>query len=105
MYDPRIFKQLSNQAFFAVLNSLDYLTTHILITTDGQELMPVGASVIENYGMPGLFLFKTSLTLVIICIGKLARFKDTLWDLLNGALTAVVVWNSLGIFLSMFFPV
>lgn len=67
--------------------------------------MPVGNAIIENYGLTGLLAFKLSLTFLVILLGKVFRFKDSLWELLNGFLTAVVVWNSTGIFLSMFFPV
>lgn len=105
MYETGLHRQISHQAFFVILNLLDYLTTHTLISTDGQELMPVGNAIIENYGLTGLLAFKLSLTFLVILLGKVFRFKDSLWELLNGFLTAVVVWNSTGIFLSMFFPV
>jgi hypothetical protein len=105
MYETGLHRQISHQAFFVILNLLDYLTTHTLISTDGQELMPVGSAVIENYGLIGLLVFKLSLTSLVILLGKTFSFKDSLWELLNGFLTAVVVWNSTGIFLSMFFPV
>ena len=92
---------LSQANFFIVLNLLDYLTTHLLISMDGEELMPLGASVISDYGMPGLLFYKLSVTLAVLIIAKRFRFKDSLWNLLNGAFTGVILWNNLGVFLSL----
>jgi hypothetical protein len=102
MHDSRIHRPISNASLFVVLNLLDYTTTHILISTDGEELMPLGIHVIENYGFPGLLAYKLALTAVVIGVSKLANFRDSLWNLLNGAFTGVVLWNTLGAFLSMF---
>ena len=94
---------LSHAAFFLTLNLLDYLTTHTLISMDGEELMPLGYNVIEAYGMPGLLAYKLFITFVILAISIRFKFQDSLWGLLNGAFTGVVLWNNLGIFSSLFF--
>ena len=96
---------MSHENFFVILNLLDYLTTHILIAGDGEELMPAGFYVIENYGMPGLLTYKLLVTFAVLGVGRLFRFSSSLWSLLNGAFTGVILWNTLGIVLSLFFPV
>jgi len=94
---------ISQGNFFIVLNLIDYLTTHILISMDGEELMPVGFHVIESSGMPGLLFYKLSITFAVLIVSNIFKFKDSLWNLLNGAFTGVILWNSLGVFLSLFF--
>lgn len=94
---------ISHGNFFIILNLIDYLTTHILISMDGEELMPVGFHVIETYGMPGLLFYKLSITFAVLIASKVFNFSDSLWNLLNGAFTGVILWNSLGVFLSLFF--
>ena len=96
---------ISHGNFFVILNLIDYLTTHILISMDGEELMPAGFYVIETYGLPGLLAYKLLLTFGVLGIGRLLKFSDSLWNLLNGAFTGVILWNTLGIVLSLFFPV
>ncbi len=96
-------KGISHGNFFIILNLIDYITTHILISMDGEELMPLGFHVIENYGMPGLLFYKLSLTFCVLAIAKAFKFTDSLWSLLNGAFTGVILWNTLGIVLGLFF--
>ena len=93
---------ISHGNLFVILNLIDYLTTHILISMDGEELMPVGFHVIEAYGMPGLLTYKLLITFAVLGVGKLFKFSDSLWNLLNGAFTGVILWNTLGIVLSLF---
>lgn len=95
-------RKLSNGDLFAVLNLLDYSTTYLLITTGGEELMPLGASVIEDYGILGLLFYKLIVTLAVIFCSK-RLFTESLWSLLNGAFAGVVIWNNIGLFLSVFF--
>ena len=95
--------QLSHGNFFIILNLLDYLTTHVLISLDGQELMPFGAQVIQDYGMPGLLSYKLSLTFLILILGIRLKFSNSLWSVLNGVFTGIVTWNNLGVFLSLLF--
>ena len=90
---------MSHESFFVILNLLDYLTTHILITGDGEELMPAGAWVIAEAGMPGLLLFKLGLTAALLTIFRRFKPSDSMWSLLNGALTGVILWNTLGVLL------
>ena len=92
---------ISHGNFFIILNLIDYLTTHILISMDGEELMPVGFHVIEAYGMPGLLAYKLLVTFFVLGVGKVFKFSDSLWGLLNGAFTGVILWNNLGVFLSL----
>ena len=96
-------KRLANAGFFLFLNILDYLTTHSLITSGGVEVMPLGAAVIRDYGLTGLFIYKVTLPIVLFFFTIRFRFSQTFWDLLNGAFVGIVTWNSLGIFLSIFF--
>ena len=105
MYKTGVIKKqgISHDNFFIILNLIDYLTTHILISMDGEELMPVGFHVIETYGMPGLLFYKLALTFFVLWVARVFKFPDSLWNLLNGAFTGVILWNSLGVFLSIFF--
>ena len=96
-------KNLANAGFFLFLNILDYLTTHSLITSGGVEIMPVGAAVIRDYGLHGLFIYKVSLPVFLLAVSSRIKFSETFWNLLNGAFVGIVTWNSLGIFLSIFF--
>ena len=96
-------KSLANAGFFLFLNILDYLTTHSLIMSGGVEVMPIGAVVIRDYGVAGLFIYKVTLPVVLFFFTIRFRFSQTFWDLLNGAFAGIVAWNSLGIFLSIFF--
>ena len=95
--------KLGHGNFFIVLNLLDYLTTHVLISLDGQELMPFGAQVIQDYGMLGLLFYKLSLTFLILFLGIRLKFSRSLWSVLNGVFTGIVTWNNLGIVLGLFF--
>ena len=96
-------KSLTNAGFFLFLNILDYLTTHSLITSGGVDVMPLGAAIIRDYGLIGLFVYKITLPVVLFFFDIKFRFSQTFWDLLNGAFVGIVTWNSLGIFLSIFF--
>lgn len=94
---------LSHQAFFVLLNLLDYLLTHSLISTGGEELMPLGAHMIEAYGMYGLFLYKVVVTSFVVFTLRLLDCRESLWSLLNGTFTGIVIWNTTGIVLDLFF--
>ncbi len=85
-----------------VLNLIDYCVTNILITTGGEELMPLAASIIEDYGMSGLLFYKLTLTFFVI-IASRKFFRDPVWDLLNGVFTGIVLWNTFGIVLGLLF--
>ena len=95
---------LSHQAFFVVLNLLDYLSTHSLMSTGGEELMPLGKLMIDFAGMPGLFLYKIAVTALVLLTLDFLKFKDTFWRLLNGVFTGIILWNTLGIAASCFYP-
>ena len=90
------------EAFFVVLNLIDYCTTNLLLSLGGQEVMPVSDYVIQNHGMLGLFVFKLAVTVFVIYGTRIFSMDDRLWGLLNGAFTAVVLWNNAGIILSAF---
>ena len=90
------------EAFFVILNLIDYCTTNLLLSLGGQEVMPVSDYVIQDYGMLGLFVFKLAVTVFVIYGTRIFSMDDRLWGLLNGAFTAVVLWNNTGIILSAF---
>jgi|SaaInlV_120m_DNA_3_1039746.scaffolds.fasta_scaffold18646_2 hypothetical protein len=96
-------RSLSHQAFFAVLNLLDYFLTHSLISAGGEELMPLGAHMIEDYGMYGLFIYKVVVTCVVLLILNSLNCKENFWKLLNGAFTGIILWNNVGIVLGLLF--
>ena len=106
MYKAGVHKHFTMKAsgFFVVLNLLDYLTTHILLSLDGQEVMPMGDWVIRNYDMLGLYAYKLVVTAAVLVLASVLKFKDSLWSLLNGTFAGIVLWNTLGIVLSLFFP-
>ena len=101
--DDKFRRDLAHGGFFLFLNILDYLTTHLLITTGGMEIMPLGASVIESHGLAGLFTYKMGLTALVLIATLKFKFSETFWNLLNGVFTGIVTWNSMGSFLSIFF--
>lgn len=101
--DNKSRRDLAHGSFFLFLNILDYLTTHLLIITGGMEVMPLGASVIETHGLAGLFVYKMGLTSLVLIATLRFKFSETFWNLLNGAFTGIVMWNSMGSFLSIFF--
>ena len=104
MFEAGVRKQLrlSSPALFATLNLLDYITTHILLSLDGQEVMPMGDWVIRNYDMLGLYAYKLITTAAVLVIANAAKFREQLWNLLNGAFTGIVLWNTAGIVFSLF---
>lgn len=85
-----------------VLNLIDYCTTNLLITTGGEELMPLAASIISNQGMGGLLVYKLVLTFLVILASK-KFFTASIWSLLNGAFTGVVLWNTMGLAANCFY--
>ena len=93
--------RIGYDVFFVILNLIDYITTHTLISMDGEELMPLGFHVIQSYGMVGLLLYKLTITLCVLGLSRTIRFSSSAWDLLNGAFTAIVLWNTLGIALGL----
>ena len=96
-------ESLASAGFFLFLNVLDYLTTHSLILSGGIEVMPVGASVIRDYGLSGLLIYKVTVPALLLITAFKFKFSETFWSLLNGTFVGIVTWNSLGIFLSIFF--
>ena len=93
---------LSHQAFFVLLNLLDYFLTHSLISTGGEELMPLGAHMIEAHGMFGLFMYKVVVTSAVVLTLNFLSCRENFWRLLNGTFTGVVLWNTTGIVLGLF---
>jgi len=98
MLKARISKnaRLSSGDLFVVLNLIDYCTTNLLITTGGEELMPLAASIISEQGMTGLLLYKLSLTFFVVITSK-KLFTKSAWSLLNGAFSGIVLWNTIGL--------
>ncbi len=91
------------EQLFVLLNLMDFCTTNLLLSLDGEEVMPISATVIEALGMPGLFSYKVITSLAVIYALRLFKAKDSLWDLLNGAFTGVIIWNNVGVFLTALF--
>ena len=85
-----------------MLNIIDFCTTKTLLSMGGEELMPLGLEVIETYGMPGLLLYKLVLSVSVIYALRLFKVRERVWGLLNGSFAGIVLWNNLGIFLSIF---
>lgn len=95
-------RDLASAGFFIFLNILDYLTTHLLVSTGGLEIMPIGAAIIRDYGLPGLLVYKSGIPVLLVVASLRVNFSRTFWNLLNGAFTGIVIWNSLGAFSSIF---
>tara|TARA_A200000159_G_scaffold78844_1_gene73069 strand:- start:345 stop:632 length:288 start_codon:yes stop_codon:yes gene_type:complete len=90
------------EQLFIMLNIIDFCTTSTLLSMGGEELMPLGLEVIKTYGMLGLLLYKLVVSLSVIYVLRFLNPRERVWDLLNGAFTGIVLWNNLGIFLSIF---
>ncbi len=90
------------EQLFVMLNIIDFCTTKTLLSMGGEELMPLGLKVIESHGMPGLLLYKLIVSFSVIYFLRFLKLRNKFWDLLNGAFTGVVLWNTMGIFLSLF---
>ncbi len=89
-------KKQENLAIFIALNLADFCTTACIIAEGGIEVMPVAANFIEWRGISGLFFHKL---FVASALGWLCRgFSQRLWDLLNGAFSVIVAWNSIQLF-------
>jgi hypothetical protein len=88
---------------FAVLNLLDWVTTHYGLTQLGmRELNPIARRIFEKFGTVGLFTWKQ------VGVGFIAfttyitmgvDAESALW-LYNAVFALVVAWNSIQIFLA-----
>jgi len=88
---------------FAVLNLLDWITTHYGLTKLGMtELNPIARRIFERWGTVGLFTWKQ------VGVGFIAfttyitmgvDAESALW-LYNAVFAFVVLWNSFQIFLA-----
>jgi hypothetical protein len=86
---------------FALLNLLDWITTHYGLTRLNMiELNPLARKIYERFGTVGLFSWKQVGVGVIVFIAYLttgADFESALW-LYNALFAFVVLWNSIQIF-------
>jgi len=85
---------------FALLNLLDWLTTHYALTYLGmRELNPIARRIWEKFGTIGLYSWKQVGVGLIALASYLIMGVDAetaIW-LYNAVFGAVVVWNSLQI--------
>jgi hypothetical protein len=88
---------------FAVLNLLDWITTHYGLTKLGMtELNPIARRIFERFGTVGLFTWKQVGVGVIAFTTYITMGVDAesaLW-LYNALFAFVVLWNSFQIFLA-----
>ena len=86
---------------FALLNLLDWITTHYGLTKLGMtELNPIARRIFERWGTVGLYTWKQVGVGVIAFTTYLiagADFESTIW-LYNAIFAFVVLWNSFQIF-------
>ena len=88
---------------FALLNLLDWITTHYGLTKLGMtELNPIARRIFERFGTVGLFSWKQVGVGIIAFTTYLVAGVDAesaLW-LYNTVFAFVVLWNSFQIFLA-----
>lgn len=88
---------------FVAMSSLDVILTWVILSKGGNEVNPVAALVINDWGLPGAILFKYSLTLfvVIVCevIGRTRAGMGRGLALVAIGVSAVPVAYSLGLLL------
>ena len=86
---------------FALLNLLDWITTHYGLTKLGMtELNPIARKIFEKFGTVGLFTWKQVGVGIIAFTTYITMGVDaesTLW-LYNAVFAFVVLWNSIQIF-------
>jgi hypothetical protein len=82
---------------FALLNLLDWVTTHYALTRLGmQELNPVARKIYERLGSPGLYSWKQIGVGLIVLSSTLTMGWDAefaIW-VYNVLFALVVAWNS-----------
>lgn len=57
-------------AWFVLLSSLDIMLTWVVLQLSGQELNPVAASVINNFGLQGMVVFKFALVMLVVVMSE-----------------------------------
>ena len=86
---------------FALLNLLDWITTHYGLTKLGMtELNPIARRIFERFGTVGLFTWKQVGVGIIAFTAYITMGVDAesaLW-LYNAVFAFVVLWNSIQIF-------
>jgi hypothetical protein len=86
---------------FALLNLLDWITTHYGLTQLGmRELNPIARRIFEKFGTVGLFTWKQIGVAFIAFTTYLVAGVDAesaIW-LYNAVFAFVVLWNSIQIF-------
>src|SRR5262245_28947625 len=53
---------------FVLVSTLDVVLTWLILAMNGDELNPIAALVIRDWGLPGAIVFKFSLTLFVIVL-------------------------------------
>jgi hypothetical protein len=86
---------------FALLNLLDWITTHYGLTRLNMiELNPIARRIFERWGTVGLYTWKqvgVGIIAFIVYLIAGTDFESTLW-LYNAVFALVVAWNSFQIF-------
>jgi hypothetical protein len=85
---------------FALLNLLDWVTTHYALTKLGmRELNPIARKIYERLGSPGLYSWKQIGVGLIVLSSALSMGWDvefSIW-VYNALFAFVVLWNSVQI--------
>jgi hypothetical protein len=82
---------------FALLNLLDWITTHYGLTKLGmRELNPIARKIYERFGSPGLYTWKqigVGFIVITLYLTMGADAETVLW-VYNALFALVVLWNS-----------
>ena len=73
---------------FILLNFLDWLITCIILSYGGIEVMPISKYIINNFGLPGLLIFKVLVSIAIIYLLNIFNMHR-LYILLNTSLAII----------------
>jgi len=86
---------------FVLINLVDYIQTHrALKTSKFRELNPLGDLIYRQVGTAGLISFKLLVSGLMIMVISLFKnnIEESIW-LWNIILGAIVVWNSIQLYL------
>lgn len=78
---------------FVLLCLLDIVTTKRALEIGGVEANPIVRRIIRRLGLPGLFILKYAVFLVVVAYAVLVNSEIAIWaaNVLNAA---IVAWNS-----------
>jgi len=81
---------------FALLNTLDLMTTYYGLQKGLVERNPIAKQVLERFGKAGLYSYKQIMTGAIVALYSVlfgADFETIIWAF-NVLMALVVAWNS-----------